>query len=107
MCTPIVSKRRGHTGENPVKAKKDEGTEDLPYEERMRELGLFGLEKGRLRGDLINVYKYLKAECKKDRAWLFSVVPADRTGGNRHKLKRRRFLLNVRESFFTVTVTEH
>jgi len=80
--------------------------EHLSYE-RLSELGLFNLKKSRLRGDFINAYKYLKGGCQEDGARIFSVVPSNRTRGKGHKLKHRKFRVNLRKNFFTLRVTEY
>ncbi|KAJ7397005.1 hypothetical protein BTVI_139467 [Pitangus sulphuratus] len=82
------------------------GLEHLSCEERLWELDMFSLEKRQLRGDVINVCKYLKGRCQEDRARLFSVVLSNRTRDCGQKLMHRKFHLNMRKNF-TEPVTKH
>ncbi|KAK4823440.1 hypothetical protein QYF61_002126, partial [Mycteria americana] len=71
------------------------GLEHLSYKEGRAELGLFSLEKR------------MHVRIKGGRARHSSVVPSDRTRGNEHKLKNRKFHLNLGKNIFTVRVVKH
>jgi len=81
--------------------------EHLCYEDRLRELGLFNLEKRKLWGDLIKAFHYLKGADKKDGDRLFSRACCNRTRSSGFKLREGKFRLVIRKKIFPMRVVKH
>jgi len=71
--------------------------EGISFEERLEKLGLFSLNRCRLRGDLIEVYKIMRGMDRVDSQKLFPRVEESVTRGHRFKG-------DVRGRFFTQRV---
>jgi len=83
------------------------GLKYLSYEERLRELGLFSLEKRRLWEDLLVTFQYFKGPYRNDRENIFSKACCDRTRHNGFKLREGRFRLDIRKKFFAMKLVKH
>ena len=75
-----------------------------PHEDRLRELGLFSLQKKQLQGDLIVAFQYLKV-LQESCGETFYVGMQQRE--NVFKLREGRFRVEVRRKFFPVRVVRH
>uniref|UniRef100_A0A803TIT8 Reverse transcriptase domain-containing protein n=1 Tax=Anolis carolinensis TaxID=28377 RepID=A0A803TIT8_ANOCA len=53
------------------------GLENKPYEERLKERGMFSLQKRRLRGDMMAMYKYVRGSHREGGSKIVFCCPAD------------------------------
>jgi len=77
-----------------------QGLDHLSWEDSLKELVLFSLEKRKLQGYLIKAFQYLKEVYKNEGNQLFTQVDTDRTRQKGFKLKEGSFRLEVGGSFY-------
>ena len=76
----------------------------LSYEERLKETWLYTLERRRLRGYMMEMFKILKGIVKISADQLFNRVDSDRTRCHSLRLKKRRVKPVARQGNFTQRV---
>ena len=74
---------------------------NIPYEDRLKRLGLFSLETRRLRGELVQVFKILHGYDDIDWRELFDIDTTSITRSNGFKLRGKRFHTDVAKKNFT------
>ena len=73
---------------------------NLPYEDRLKKLNLHSLERRRVRGDMIEVYKWFNGINKGDISKVLKLNNQDRTRSNGYKLDKFRFRKEIGRNWF-------
>jgi hypothetical protein len=80
------------------------GLHHLPYEERLRSLGLLPLSRRHERGDVIEAFKIVKGIEQINEETFFTRKPDHRTRGHSLKLDKQHCRLDSRRNFFSQRV---
>lgn len=73
----------------------------LSYEDRLKDLNMFSVERRMLRGDLIQVYKLFSGLDNLDPNIFFSLNTDNATRGHNFKIKKESCKLDIRKHFFS------
>ena len=77
------------------------GFKDKSYEERLKELGMFSVERRFLRGDMIQVYKIFTSIDNIEANKFFVVDHRQETRGHNKKIRKKACHLDVRKHAFS------
>ena len=75
------------------------GSECMVYDQRLRELGLYTLERRRMRGDLIDVYKILRGINRVDSQRILPRTPLLVTRGHAFQVRGGKFKRDITGRF--------
>ena len=78
-----------------------EGIRNFSYERKLKLLKLHSLERRRVRGDLIEVFKWVKGFNKGDVGKVLTISSQDRTRSNGFKREKSRFNKEIDRNWFT------
>lgn len=83
------------------------GFDKMPYEQRLKALGLYSLQRRRLRGDLIETYKILTCKEKIKSDQLFQKATTTELRGHSLKLYKKSSRLELRKHSFSQRIVDH
>ena len=83
------------------------GISNLPYEERLRKLGMFSLSYRRLRGDMIEIFKFVHGQSTGYLSGMFEFNDKARGRGHQFRLVVKQSRTRIRQSFFSRRAVGH